>query len=274
MQRHWLFLTLFWPAAACAAAPERAETAAEYRENAKRAYEEAMEDYFDHNWERLVPQMEEVERRYASSRWGRLAALRIADAEFEQQKFLEASVSYKGFSKDHPNDPEVPYARFRAAKSLFSATGDSLILPPLEERDLAQIRDANTAIIAHLSDFPTSKWLVELEYMHESTSGMLARHELYVARFHLTGDHYEAAADRVKFALSSQKDSAITAEAYVLLAEIYLKMKKKAEARGLLEKVLKDFPGSAFVVPAGRFLAELGRPATAAGSPSTPEKAR
>ncbi|MDX2052087.1 MAG: outer membrane protein assembly factor BamD [Polyangiaceae bacterium] len=272
MRRHWLVFFVLWLPLACAEAPKRAETAAEYRANSKRAYDEAMEDYFDRNWERFVPKMEELERRYANSRWGRLAALRIADAEFEQQKYLEASTSYKGFAHDHPNDPEVPYARFRAAKALFQSTGDSAILPPLEERDLAQIRDANSAITAHLSDYPTSKWVPELNYMLEVTSGMLARHELYVARFHLTDDRFEAAAARVKFALATQKGSGLEPEAYVLLAEIHLKMKQPGEARGLLEKVLAEYPNSPFTVPAGQFLARLGGVASKASEPSSAAK--
>jgi len=271
MRLYWLVTPLFFLPVACAATSERPETAAEYRENSKRAYDEAMEDYFDHDWERLVPQMEEVERRYANSRWGRLAALRIADAEFEQQKYLEASTSYKSFTHAHRNDPEVAYARFRAAKSLFLSTGDSALLPPLEERDLAQVRDANNAILAHLADFPTSKWLPELRYMLEVTGGVLARHELYVARFHLTDDHFEAAAARVKFALSTQKGAGLEPEAYVLLAEIYLKMKKPEEARSLLHKVIAEFPESAFVIPAQHFLTQLGKgSAPSSASPHAP----
>ncbi len=127
-----------------------------------------------------------VKRKYGYSRYGRLSELRLADIDFHQEKFAEAVGEYKGFVQDYPNDPEVGYARYRIAKSEFVQSGASVLSPPLEERDLSNVRDANVALRALIGDYPNSKHAAELAYMLEVVTGLLARHELYVARFYLS----------------------------------------------------------------------------------------
>ena len=114
-----------------------ADSALDYSENAKRDYDAAMAAFDDKNWESARQLLAEVRRKYGYSRYARLAELRLADANFQQDKFSEAISSYKEFVHDHPNDPEVPYARYRVAKGEFDSVSQSIMLPPLEERDLA-----------------------------------------------------------------------------------------------------------------------------------------
>ncbi len=156
-----------------------------YTEDAKRAYDLALDAFFDHDWEGATTLMQDVKRKYGYSRYARLADLRLADISYHQQKYAEAITAYKGFIHDYPNDPEVPYARYRVARSLFHETSASFLLPPLEERDLASVRDAYTSIQGFLADYPEYKKAAELRYMLAVVTGLLVRHELYVARFYL-----------------------------------------------------------------------------------------
>jgi len=151
----------------------------------------------------------------------------------------------------------VPYARYRAARSEFDQSGASALLPPLEERDLATVRDAHRSLRTLLSDFPDSAHGVELAYMLEVVTGLLARHELYVARFYLGRGNFQAAVERCRFALATYPGSGLDAEALVLLGETYLRLHEWDRARNTFQLVLDRHPESAFVVPAGRFLARL-----------------
>lgn len=249
-------LILALAAAVCACGPtrERAENPLEYTENAKRAYEEALEAYFDRDWEYAVQLLEEVRRKYGYSRYARLAELRLADASYHQEKFAEAIGAYKSFVSDYPNDPEVPYARYKIAKAYFEQSGASILLPPLEERDLSNVSEAYTTIRAYLGDYPATKHQRELAYMLEVVTGVLARHELYVARFYLNEDNFDAAVDRIRYSLEHYEGSGLEAEGLVLLGETYLKKKEVAEAREAFETVLARYPDSPFIVPARRFL--------------------
>lgn len=245
---------------ACAQAPPVPKNALEYTENAKRAYDQAMEEYFDHDWESVVPRMEAIKRDYAYSRYARLAELRIADANYMQEKYAEAISGYKGFTHDYPNDPEVPYARYKICKAQFESSSDTILLPPLEERDLVQVMDAYTSIRQYLGDYPESKYDRELRYFLEIVTGVLARHELYVARFYLADDRFDAALVRIEFSLRNYSDSGLEPEALVLLGEVYLKKHDPAKARAAFQKVLGQYPDSPFVLPARRFLARMGEP--------------
>ncbi len=230
-----------------------------YTENAKRDYEEALEAFFDRDWEQATLLFREVKRKYGYSRYARLAELRIADAEFHQEKWPESIATYKGFVHDYPNDPEVPYARYKIAKALFEQSGQALLLPPLEERDLASVHDAHSTIRAFLQDFPNYKHAPELAFMLEAVAGLLARHELYVARFYLREDNFKAAVARCQYALRNFDGSGLEAEAMVLLGETYMKMKQRKKARVVLEQMLSRYPDSAFGIPARNFLRLLGK---------------
>jgi outer membrane protein assembly factor BamD len=236
----------------------RAVSAIDYSERAKRDYEEAMDDFDSKNWEAARQKLAEVKRNYGYSRYARLAELRLADADYEQDKFAEATAGYKAFVHDYPNDPEIPYARYRVTMTQYDAVSASFLLPSLEERDLAYVNDAHASIRAFLNDYPDSEHAPQLAYMQSVVAGLLARHELYVARFYLNREKFPAAVARIQYSLRSYPDSGLEPEGLVLLAEVYLKTKERGKARTVLELVLTRYPTSPFVVPAKEFLVRLG----------------
>jgi outer membrane protein assembly factor BamD len=234
-----------------------ANTPLDYAENAKRDYDAAMEAFDDKNWEGANQMMNEVRRKYGYSRYARLAELRLADANYQQEKFAEATAGYKAFIHDYPNDPEIPFARYQVTLTQYNAVSQSFLLPALEERDLASVNDAHASIRAFLSDYPNSDHAAELAYMQAVVTGLLARHELYVARFYLDRGNFKAAILRIQYALRSLKDSGLEPEGMVLLAEVLMKQKERQKAREVLQTLLTEYPNSPFVVPARHFLGEL-----------------
>ncbi len=248
-------LLLLASAPSCAPKAVPPLTAAEFEEKGRRAYEKALESFYDRDWTGVIPKMQEVKRQFAGTRWARLAHLRVADAEFHQASYTEAVVSYREFLREFPNDPEVVYARYKVAECLFESRGESIMSPPLEERDLVNIRDADRSISDFLRDYPNYEKRERLLYMHSWVRGMLARHELYVARYYLKTDRYKAAIARAEYALVHFKDTGLEAEALVLLGETYLKNHEPAEAVSAFQIVLHKYADSPFAVPAKKFLA-------------------
>jgi len=235
----------------------RTNTPLDYSENAKRDYDAAMDDFDDKNWEAARQKLNEVKRKYGYSRYARLAELRLADADYEQDKFAEATSGYKAFVHDYPNDPEIPYARYKVTMTQYDAVSASFLLPSLEERDLAYVNDAHASIRAFLNDYPNSEHAPQLAYMQSVVTGLLARHELYVARFYINRGKFPAAVARIQYSLRSYPNSGLEPEGMVLLAEVYLKQKERQKAKTVLESVLTRYPTSPFVVPAKRFLDRL-----------------
>jgi outer membrane protein assembly factor BamD len=246
--------------ASCAGDEKRATTALDYTENAKRDYDRAVEALNDKNWEIVEELFNDVRKNYSYSRYARLAELRIADAHYHQEKLAEAISAYRAFVHDYPNDPEVPYARFRIAKAEYESVSQTVFLPPLEERDLASVNDALGTIRGFLEDFPNSEHAEELRYMLEVVLGLLARHELYVARYYLAQDRFDAAAARADHAIKTFPTSGLEPEALLLLSEIRLKQRRPKDAEALLIRLLTEHPDSPFSVPARNYLARLGSP--------------
>jgi outer membrane protein assembly factor BamD len=242
----------------CSETERPPQTALEYAENAQREYEEGVRALENDNWEGATEIFNEVRRKYSYSRYARLSELRLADADLRQDKFAEAVTGYKAFAHDYPNDPEVAYARYHVAKAQYDSVSQSVLQPPLEERDLAAVNDALATIRDFLADFPNSKYEADLRYMNAVVVGLLARHELYVARFYVGKDNFAAAIARCEHALEAFGRTGLEAEALVLLGEVLMKKKEPAKARVALERVLADYPASPFVEPATRLLAVIG----------------
>src|SRR5438105_2424197 len=93
------------------------KSALNYTANAKRAYEVAMDDFNHHNWLEAQGEFRDVRRKFGYSKYAKLAELRIADIDYEQEKYAEAVHGYRQFIHDHRSDNEdVAYARSRIAE--------------------------------------------------------------------------------------------------------------------------------------------------------------
>lgn len=267
-------------------------TALSYTADAKRAYDEAFAEFQAHNWIEAQSLFREVKRKYHYSKYAKLAELRIADADFEQEKFAEAIRGYRQFVHDHRSDAEeVAYARSKIAEAQYRQISDSFLLPTADERDQAVILDAFKELKGYVHDYPNAKESEKIRELLADVTARLMRHELYVARFYLARDNFEAAVLRIQYAMRNfaggpqltsgtparagkqgkggggasakpapigeEVDSGLEAEALLLLGEVYLKMKKYPEARESFASILRDYPKSPLVVQAGNFLAYM-----------------
>jgi outer membrane protein assembly factor BamD len=247
-----------------------AKSALSYTANAQRAYDEAMKEFQSHNWIEAQALFREVKRKYHYSKFAKLAELRIADADFEQEKFAEAIRGYRQFVHDHRSDPEeVAYARSRIAEAQYKQISESFLLPTADERDQAVILDAFKELKGYVHDYPDAKETAKMRELLAEVTARLMRHELYVARFYLARDNFEAAVFRIQYAMRNfaggpslkksdeNVDSGLEAEALLLLGEVYLKMKKYSEARESFDVILREYPQSPLVVQATNFLAYM-----------------
>lgn len=262
------------------------KTPLSYTADAKRAYGDAMTEYRAHNWLEAQALFREVKRKYGYSRYARLSELRIADADFEQEKYAEALKGYKAFVHDHrAESEEIAYARARAAETQYREISDSFFLASGEERDQAATREAYKELSSFLKDYPSARESPRVCALLEDVTARLVRHELYVARFYLLRDAFEAAVLRVQYALRNygtelqcarptsrpappddatpilvvpeprgENAFGLIPDALVLLGETYLKMRRPDDARAAFQAVLDRYPVSGQAVQARRYL--------------------
>lgn len=244
-----------------------------YSDDARAAYNEALTSFKNKDWDDAKALFGEIKKLFPYTRYARLAELRLADIDFEQEKYAEATTGYREFVQNHKADPEIEYARYKITKSLFRDIDDTIFLPPQEERDQATAFEAYKEIRAYLRDYPHTRYEKEERYMYEVAVGRLVRHELYVARYYLREDNFPAAVARVDYAVKTYPGSTLEPEALVLKGETLMKMKKLDEARAVFTAVQKEY-GGPFAVTAGKFLDEIAvLEKERAGKPSEPAKA-
>jgi outer membrane protein assembly factor BamD len=257
-------------AAAMGCENEEAKSALSYTEDAKRAYDAAMEQYTAHNWIEAQTLLREVKRKYSYSKYARMAELRIADSDFEQEKFSDAIREYKDFIHAHRSDADdVAYARSRIAESTYKEIPESALIGATEERDQASVVDAYKELTSYLADFPEAKETPHVRELLVQVIARLVRHELYVARFYLGRDNFEAAVARIQYALHNygpggalvragiSADSDLDAEALLLLGQTYLKMHKWTEARAAFETIVHAHGESPIAVQAHDYISHL-----------------
>jgi outer membrane protein assembly factor BamD len=207
-----------------------------------------------------------VRRKYSYSKYARLAELRIADADLAQDKFADAIREYRQFVHDHRSDPdEVSYARSKIAEAEYAQISDSLLLASSEERDQAVVYDAYKELRGYLHDYPDSKESKRMRDLLTDVTGRLVKHELYVARFYLQREKYDAAVLRIQYALRNFAPgfdagkpgdalSGLEPEALLLLGETYLKMHKWVDARAQFEIIMNRYQDSGLTLAARNFL--------------------
>jgi len=248
---------------------EGAKSALGYTEDAKRAYDAAMEEFNAHNWIEAQTLMREVKRKYSYSKYARMAELRIADADIEQDKLPDAIREYKDFIHAHRSETDdIAYARSKIAEATFAEIPDSFLMPASEERDQASVVDAYKELKSYLSDYPESKQTKRMRELLANVTGRLVRHELYVARFYLKKDNYDAAVARIQYALrnyggeadaaqSGAADSSLKAEALLLLGTTFLKMRKWPEAQQAFKVIVDSYGQSPVAAEARNYLVYL-----------------
>jgi outer membrane protein assembly factor BamD len=254
--------------AGCESGPPK--TALGYTEDAKRAYDQAMDQYRSHSWVEAQTMLREVKRKYSYSKYARQAELRLADADYEQDKFGDAIREYKEFIRAHRSDAEdVAYARSRIAEATCAEIPESFLMPAAEERDQAAVVDAYKELKSYLSDYPDAKQAAHIRELLAQVLRRLVRHELYVARYYLDKDNYDAAVARVQYALRNYAANLpdagdapgptfdLEAEALILLGQTYLKMHKWEDARRAFEAVVRGDSRSALVIQARGYLAYI-----------------
>lgn len=231
----------------------------QYSENARRSYEEAMGAFKDRNWQDASILFREVRRRFSFSREAPLAQLRLADIEYEQERFIEAITAYKQFVRENPKHPDVAWARMRIARCYYSQISDALLLPAQEEREQTAVVEASREIQLYLREFPDGPQVVEMRKLGADALARLVAHELYVARFYVKKGKFEAALARVDYAIAKFPGSSRDVEAFILRGEVLLLLGRKKDAKATFLHVVENYATDPRVAQAQRYVERLAK---------------
>ncbi len=230
-------------------------TEADQAADAEKNLREGEAELKDHNFPEAERLFQYVRSKYPFFEAARTAELRLADTEFEREKWAEARDRYQAFVRIHPTHPQVDYAAFRAALTYVKDyPSNFFLLPPAEEKDQTAARSALRAMGDFVRQFPSSPLMPEAKTHQEQARLRLAQHELYVASFYRRRDRWAAVAGRLEALLQNYPGTKYDAEALFGLHEAYLAMKKPEQAQEALRRLIERLPNTPEAARAQRLL--------------------
>ncbi len=227
-----------------------------YTETARFRYEQGVEALEDDDYLEANRHLLFVKNKFAYSKYAALAELRIADAHFKQEKYIEAIDAYRSFLQGRPRHQEVPYARWRVGLAYFEQVpSDFFLFPPAHEKDQGPTKDALRALQTYLNYHPKHEKAEAAQKKVRLCRAELAAHELYVASFYLMMKRPRSAQGRLEMLVEVYEDLPHywTSGAWKLV-EVYSELKQLPKAIQLAHNLIKRFPQSDEAKQAQRFL--------------------
>jgi len=251
-----------WPIAVAAAlalgACAKSVPAVKYESQAEQEYVAGVTALDDRDFADAQKILERVRTKYPYSKFGALAELRLADLRYEQGKFIEAADAYQAFVKIHPSSPQVDYAAYRAAMSRWAdAPTDFFLFPPVHERDLAQISKAADGLALFVEKFPESRYAPDAREKLAKARDILAERDWYAFEFYKKREKWQGAAFRLEKLMKDFPGSAREPEALWQLADMYVKLSERFKAQKTLQTLIVKYPTSSQRGNAEKLLVDL-----------------
>jgi len=196
------------------------------------------ESYFDKGlYKEAIASWEKVRESYYSPELNSLAEMKIAEAHYLAEEYVESAAAYEDFLKAHPNHERTPQILYLLGMSYFNQMLSA-------DRDQTATRNALVTFQSLAKRFPESPRAREVAPFIERCKNRLADHELYVGNFYLRTEHYEAAIHRFKGIFTLFPDFRHRDRAYFLLGKAYLDSGQREKAAEAFKALQQEFPDS------------------------------
>jgi len=251
--------------------------AVDYSVSAQRNYEKGVKELEDKDWLAASKYFAFIKSRFPYSKYAVLAELRLADAQFGAEQYLEAIDSYRLFIKFHPTHEMVAngYCSYRIGEGYYhQLSGDFWMFPPSSEKDQSSTEDAANELKTFLDKYPDSPYRDKSKDILKNVGKRLADHEWYVARYYWDRGKPMGTVIRLRRLLERYRGVGYDEDALWLLGRAYVAVAMPDRARGAWSELVDKFPASTHAGDAKSALTGLhagtATPAGSALTPSTP----
>lgn len=235
--------------------------AVDYSVSAQRNYEKGLKELERSDWVAASKYFGFIKSRFPYSKYAVLAELRLADAEFGAEQYIEAIDSYRLFIKFHPTHEMVAngYASFRIGEAYYKQLpSDFWLFPPSFEKDQSATEDAATELKSFLDKYPASPYRDKAKEIVVRVGKRLADHEWYVARYYWDRGKPMGTVLRLRRLLEQYRGVGYDEEALWLLGRAYVAVEMPDRARTAWSELVKKHPRSSRAGDARSALASLG----------------
>ncbi len=224
----------------CASAPPPAK-------NAEASFKEAESLYAARNYEEAIAQWKKVKEAFSSPELSALAELKIADAYFEKESYIEAAAGYEDFRKLHPAHEKAPFALYRLGLCHYQQiTGI--------DTDQTPVKSAVVLFQSFLAQYPASPYAAEVQSKLDDCRLKQVQNEIYVGNFYVRTGKYAAAIKRLNEAQVQFPKSPLTDEILFNLGKAHALSGEQEKGRAVLKQLVAEYPASKHTADALKLL--------------------
>jgi outer membrane protein assembly factor BamD len=173
---------------------------------------EAQELMAADNYKDAAALWQQLKDQYPYSQYAVLGELKLGDALFLQEKYIEALAAYEDFERLHPENEAVSYAIYQQGMCFYSR------MKGIDRDQTATIQTIQT--LARLVEmYPASRYATMARARIAEAQNNLAGHEFYVGEFYFRRKDYQAAMNRYLGLLQYYPDSGYHQRALNRIAE-------------------------------------------------------
>lgn len=206
------------------------------------------EEFFERGlYQDAIASWEKVRDSYYSPELNALAELKIAEAYYLAEQYIEASVAYEEFLKNHPENSNVPNVLYKLGLSYINQMLK-------HDQDQTATIHALNAFRTLKQRFPEDRRAEETQIYIDRCLNQLAANELYIGQYYLKSKHYQAAITRLEGIFERYPNYYDRDKAYYYLGQAYLKNGEKEKATETFNTLFREFPGSEHIISAQKFV--------------------
>lgn len=222
--------------------------------SANKFYSEAKNELNNGNYEAAIKLFEALEARYPYGRYAQQAQLETAYAYYKDQQYASAIAAADRFIQLYPHHANVDYAYYiKGLANFYDDLGmmgyitTKIINQDMSERDSKAARESFATFKELVTRYPKSKYTSDALKRMAHLVNVVAKSEIYVARYYMKRKAYVAALRRAQYVLEEYPQTPATEEALYIMARAYDEM-GMIDLRNDVERVMKkNFPESEFL---------------------------
>jgi len=212
--------------------------AANYRERSvEQIYSDGWRAIYAGAWDICAATFNEVDRQHPYSVWARRAMLMSAFCSYQSNNYGGAIATADSYISLHPGSPEVAYAFYIKAISLYEQIVDI-------GRDQSNTEGALVALQDVVQRFPDTEYARDATLKIDLTNDHLAGKEMAVGRYYLSRGDYIGAINRFRTVVDQYQTTPQIAEALERICEAYYSLGLDSEAQTAAAVLGRNYPGS------------------------------
>lgn len=203
-------------------------------------FKEGEEFYESRRYEDAIAEWKKVKETFSSPELTTMAELKIADAHFENDNYIEAAAAYDDFRKLHPTHEKAVYAYYRLGLCYYNQISGI-------DTDQTPTKNAVKFLESFLNIYPESEYAPEVKEKLDECLAKQAEYEIYVGRFYLRSGKYSAAIKRLEEAVVKFPKAANADEALFYIGKAHFLAGDKAKGRDAFDRLAKQYLSSKYL---------------------------